>query len=146
MKTEKKIEDYLHLLIGCNVKLTGGAIFKLVGIKPMQAKPIERGIQTFAVLQHEDSIIDILAYHCAPILRPLSSMTEEDQRNLSRIDRAFAERYSNDQERAFLIEAQKIQYLLSKHFDLFGLIEAGLAIDATTQTQQTTNPSNSKDS
>ncbi len=27
--------------------------------------------------------------------------------------------------------ASKIQWLLSKHFDLFGLIEAGLAIDAT---------------
>jgi hypothetical protein len=57
------------------------------------------------------------------ILRPLSDMTDEER----------AEAFTIKGKNAFVeFEAETTKFLLSKHFDLFGLIEAGLAIDKTT--------------
>ena len=83
-----------------------------------------------------------------PILRPLSDMTEDEARNVYKI--TTGEDYpANDaksevfavQDEEFLSAQMEIgammgqpavwRYLLSRHFDLFGWIEAGLAIDKT---------------
>ncbi len=57
------------------------------------------------------------------ILRPLSIMTEDERKAFG----CATGTSIGDME----MEAKRISYLLSKHFDLFGLIESGLAIDAT---------------
>lgn len=54
-------------------------------------------------------------------------MTEEEKRHLQII--SIEELFGNLG--SVLCLANDFRYLLSKHFDLFGLIEAGLAIDKT---------------
>jgi len=70
-----------------------------------------------------------------PILRPLSDITEREIYEYGEIEQACPINHS------FLIyqcrvEAEQTKYLLSKHFDLFGLIDAGLAIDKSLTPQQ----------
>jgi hypothetical protein len=60
------------------------------------------------------------------LLRPLSDMTEEEKENIQGTDWGFLET-NYDWE----FSPETFIYLLSKYFDLFGLIEAGLAIDKT---------------
>lgn len=60
-----------------------------------------------------------------PILRPLSDMTEEEEMEVQYL--VDIQGFGYDA----LIGAKITQYLLSRHFDLFGWIEAGLAIDKT---------------
>ena len=57
------------------------------------------------------------------ILRPLSDMTEEEKNEYLLIGTDSSTRFEHN--------ARRTQYLLSKGFDLFGLIDAGLAIDKT---------------
>jgi hypothetical protein len=87
-----------------------------------------------------------------PILRPLIDMTEEEAKELgtmllipngSKYSRAhknnqdqWVVRYGNVAGEFWIITGEIFNqhqtiYLLSKHFDPFGLIEAGLAIDKT---------------
>jgi len=67
---------------------------------------------------------------CKPILRPLSDLTKEElieQGFWHHIDFLTHEKQNPIEAPYFMVE-----YLLSKHFDVFGLIEAGLAIDINT--------------
>lgn len=67
-----------------------------------------------------------------PILYPLSVMTKEQMNKWKEIGgnvTVFDVGKMRD------INAHVTAYLLSQHFDLFGLIESGQAIDATTITQ-----------
>ena len=59
-----------------------------------------------------------------PLLRPLDDMTEEERGEV-----CCAEGLPPFDDN--VTAALRTKYLLSKHFDLFGLIEAGLAIDKT---------------
>lgn len=85
---------------------------------------------------YEESNITIRVLHnvlaaladAKPILRPLSSMTEEEK---DFIDDTFIVTPENISVSYHIIEAKRTDYLLSRHFDLFGLIESGQAIDAT---------------
>lgn len=65
-----------------------------------------------------------------PLLRPLSSMTEEEKIEL------FALRENEAQLFPAIITglSECFRWLLSHHFDIFGLIDAGLAIDKTSLT------------
>ena len=67
--------------------------------------------------------IGIYSEHVKPYLFPLSSMTEEQKEEFDRL-------YTYD---ALIIEPQweLIDWLNKNHFDYRGLIEKGLAIDAT---------------
>lgn len=134
----KDIKDYLHLYLGCEF------VSKWPGWQaendPFILCPadLERG--KFEYIK--------------PILRPLSSMTEEETEQYLRLKHnAYSGEYeikisdagfwwlfkgiSTDQKFKFFGEildesnAEQFQYLLSKSFDLFGLIEDGLAIDKT---------------
>lgn len=62
-----------------------------------------------------------------PILRRLEDMTEEEKREYDRVYLAAPLEVDTD---VFRIRAVTTNWLLSKHFDLFGLIDTGLAIDA----------------
>jgi len=87
------------------------------------------------------------SHEIKPILRPLSDMTEEEARDLRQIvdgddSEQVAEnsalKYFRQKEewyvdRIYLLlgKPNAWRYLLSKHFDLFGWIPSGLAIDKT---------------
>lgn len=61
--------------------------------------------------------------NCKPYLFPLSSMTEEQEREIVSIT------YSNHND--MVIASLTIDWLNKNHFDYRGLIENGLALDAT---------------
>lgn len=121
----KNIKDYLHLYLGCEIvwKDKRGYWF------PENRTHIE-------FTNTKDRIIYmILLSEAKPLLRPLSDITEEELRQCSIV---YCEGHNNcDTEDVceWIAEwaggAAITKYLLSKHFDLFGLIESGLAIDKT---------------
>lgn len=162
------IKDYLHLYLGCEVareheESRSKKFFergKLIGIAQSEIEKdkivaiLDVGIDHF----HEWYIEET-----KPILRRLSSMTEEEAKDLIQFDKLCKEyqdvsynliREFNDkiligidvnysivdpdegviyphgwEMRFSSMNAYDFKWLLSKHFDLFGLIAAGLAIE-----------------
>jgi hypothetical protein len=141
MKPETDIKDYLHLYLGCQaiIKDDDGADRKF-------------HLNAYNLNYYRDWISAV-----KPILRPLDDMTEEEAQPLCQMqinglqegDRAtisqfnmfykrceFYIHHSDDPELhvyRFLsfkeFNPKQFAYLLSKGFDLFGLIDAGLAIE-----------------
>jgi hypothetical protein len=131
---EKNIKDYLHLYLGCEVWYNN-KLWDLVGVsKPystndkmlvnVDLRPEGQGFRSISY--HSSSFTDLSLIK--PILRPLSDMTDvENDRYYS----FYSSPLTMNTMQAIIADAQAIGFLLSKHFDLFGLIDAGLAIDAT---------------
>lgn len=65
------------------------------------------------------------------LLRPLSDMTEEEAREYFSVCSLKPGDYIGSGPDWIPISARSTHWLISKGFDLFGLIEAGLAIDKT---------------
>lgn len=107
----KQLKDYLHLYLPYNLQcLRKGEgddnYFEMTGMLWDSTEKI--WAVYFEIEQNDCSVLEDVF----PILRPLSDMTvEEDNHRNTGFATAF---------------------LLSKHFDIFELIEAGLAIDKTT--------------
>lgn len=109
----KKVEDYIHLYLGCECydtfrKVTGilTAIFK-------NSVRIDNGYGQW----HISTI--------KPILRRLETMTEEEANELDW-------RFPVEEDANIVIKnlnPDEFLYLLKQGFDLFNLIEEGLAID-----------------
>lgn len=119
MTISMNIKDYLHLYLGCEA--TDG--FAITGALT------EVSIDTFG----ESCVIGMngMSYRFTvdaikPILRPLSEMTAEERKTWANV--RFPD---NTRLEPIQWEAESVRYLLSRQFDLFGLIEAGLAIDKT---------------
>lgn len=112
--SEKKIEDYLHLYLGCECICTN-----------------ERDIQTLTCVEpvmKKAWMITGISYHIdvvKPILRPLSDMTEEENTICNEFVIGCS---ANDNPNPMYWTPLQFNYLLKQHFDLFGLIDAGLAI------------------
>lgn len=136
---KKELKDYLHFYLGCDLinENYPNEIFELVGI----SKPYKSNDTTFARMDIRPKnkgfrnifISDTNLNKLKLILRPLSDMTKEEKEWLGEHEN-FVDNYKQNAESELIIEwdAEKTVYLLSKNFDLFGLIEAGLAIDAKT--------------
>jgi hypothetical protein len=130
--------EYFHLYLGCEVQTSiGGGVLISVGAH-------ERGEDCMVSIQNNDeesgfygewTDYNIEHHKIKLILRPLSSLTEEESLQADKIH--FSAHYSKTPH--IRIVAEYTKFLLDKHFDLFGLIEAGLALDATTINNQ--NPS-----
>lgn len=144
---EKNIRDYLHLYLGCEVvhavvkepeKLLGVAYFP---DRNQWCVRTDRNVKgQFGLMQ---------SYK--PILRPLSDMTEEEIKEVAWILHRFKPEDVRGKDSVGNIKvtnrspfyywinvrqhlnAECCKYLLSKGFDLFELIESGLAIDKTKQ-------------
>jgi hypothetical protein len=105
----KDIKDYLHLYLNSNVSC-------LVDSFTTHTEPLN--VANFNILCNGGY---------KPILRPLSSMTEEE---CFKLDWSYlhtsGEKIDHEPEN---LNPDEIIYLLSKGFDLFGLIESGLAIE-----------------
>jgi hypothetical protein len=127
MSTEKKIQDYLHLYLGCEV-MAGTHRCKLIGI--------EDG----AIVMHSISGRHVILFaNIKPILRCLSDMTEQEMQECGNMEYDFSDDpdLNKWEPKDFEIglSPRQFAWLLSKHFDLFDLIPDGLAIDKSTLKQ-----------
>lgn len=133
IKMKKGLKDYLHLYLGCKVKILenyhDGIIATLVGIN-----------HTYGTIECVLEAPEWYEYHkykafndfqVKPILRPLSDMTEDEEKYVGLGLKAGTANASMLKSGYFHSTTPKVfYYLLSKHFDLFGLIEYGLAVSA----------------
>jgi hypothetical protein len=132
MTESKNIKDYLHLYLGCECMI-GDLNWKpetnlhglAPGVDPNYGKPIKSKIDAH--------VLNVFAHKTTLILRPLSDMTDEEMdevwyshepKNVLVMDYK-----NNSMSRKVALCSERTRYLLSKGFDLFGLIDSGLAID-----------------
>ena len=114
-----KLQDYIHYYIGCQVLLPDNSRGKLFGISGAKVEVhLEKGY--FAAL----------IAHVKPILRKLgdyegNELNEYNSLVGRRTDGVHSVVIHYDTPATF-------NWLLKKGFDLFGLIDAGLAIDSKT--------------
>lgn len=153
----KELKDYMHLYFGCRVQYEGilngeelkkerkeneGDCFFIPKVK--EVRGVKIGILKSIETNVSNSTIKCrigrkgLQTHYGNgnfklILRPLSDITDEEKKRIG-FDAYKVLRGSNSLpafSESKVWAAEQTAFLLSKHFDLFGLIEAGLAIDAT---------------
>lgn len=130
---DKNIKDYLPFYLGCDVigQYDGDRKGYLTGV-------INGGVGCEIQFFEEDGInvFEEPEYNTPDevqlVLRPLSDMTDEEK-SWAILNMPYKTQKSEDLFNHILYEdAEVVRKLLSKHFDLFGLIESGLAIDKTT--------------
>jgi hypothetical protein len=137
---EKRLEHYLHLYLGCDVLLDGKDLGRLIGYS---ARGIgKEDLMIFYTIQVSEDEDDWTVYNddgsmhrIKPFLRPLSDMTDKEMLECGNLCYDF----SNDKElnkwqwKDFecLLMPEQWQWLLKRHFDLFGLIESRIAFDKT---------------
>lgn len=122
--TKKEIKDYLHLYLGCDCIVSN----PLINSETKRVVSVNKDTEQCEIYYWNEPHLDGEKVHpiedIKPILRPLSDMTEEEGVEI------FWQPVKGEN---FSIKTgQEFKQLLDKHFDLFGLIEAGLAIDKTT--------------
>lgn len=141
----KELKDYLPFYIGCEcVTPDGVMIFNCLNVNDNRnnvwfycrwndKKNCYEPKKNAEVLLKSSCVGKSFKYsEIKLILRSLSDMTKKEQEEYDGIDNFQIEFCSDEQALRMECEAEKTQFLLSKRFDLFGLIEAGLAIDSTT--------------
>lgn len=117
-----KFKDVAHFYLGCKSKnMRGGTIgYTLSGV-------LNSGLLKFK----SDDGFDMILHDFKPILRPFSSVTENESIELELADvqiglLAFGHRLQMH------MTPDQFKKCLDLHIDMFGLIESGEAIDATT--------------
>jgi hypothetical protein len=143
---EKNIKDYLHLYLGC--ECIGYSHFKDESTGQNIEVPLKRkivGVTQYGV-ELEGGTFSVA--YVKPILRPLSDMTEEEKVELFTLN--FGNhRFTNfgydsieciilaDKDERIRVGlssnsmgANAFLFCLTRGFDLFGLLESGLAINA----------------
>jgi len=155
MATDKKIEDYLNLYLGCELLYKYSGTWTKEEGENNFTKSMRR-LDYRTMQDVEEKRIEI-----KPILRPLSDMLNTEAFEIHKmyfgtettldftgdtgsayfnpktvkVTTYHALRIINGEDYEigdFMKVVSIVPYLLSKHFDLFGLIEAGLAIDKIT--------------
>lgn len=125
----KQLKDYLHLHLGCECKMIKPSYH---AVHELHLSSDRTFILTGKLYDYFSS--DTTKAEIKPILRPLSDMTDEEKKEIDKQYKAFTKSKTFDDTGVVMWSAKHTQILLSKHFDLFGLIDAGLAIDKTKQT------------
>lgn len=121
----KDIKDYLHLYLGCDFMWIDQVIN---GVSQTNATQLSY----YDLHQNINDLDNIV-----PILRSLSSMTDDEKREYSRLDKKFNTDNILPEIKAgrMLVHhhsrrsVELTRFLLAKHFDLFDLIKSGLAIE-----------------
>jgi hypothetical protein len=111
----KDIRDYLHLYMKCwgtFTRVTDNDCYKRY----------ENGEWALSGSLYQE--IMAMGHEFKPHLRPLSDMTGDEHRKWDELYDAVDEAAPPPIE-----NAEQVRWMLSKGFDLFGLIESGLAID-----------------
>jgi hypothetical protein len=141
----KDIKNYLHFYLGCEVEVRKKDRDKkwLRGFISEISRGSNHGdwievnfnkVVTILNQEWEERSSNFHNYFIGydeikPILRPLTEMTDEE---MDEMGQYAVKAYTIESEaQAGEYIGQSALYLLSKHFDLFGLIEAGLAIEKT---------------
>ncbi len=145
----KAIRDYIHFYLGCDaitVKLTperiDGHMIDLVRHGYYYAKPILRPLDC-TVMTH-DEMAELLALQFHPSDDIFRNMIDEFIFHVDELKRQVkhgegvgystfkdGSHYQSGTLSFSSLNPAQFTFLLSKHFDLFGLIEAGLAVDRT---------------
>ena len=137
----RNIKDFIHLYFGCRCQFEDIRNEDTTDVGVL----IEVG-KDFAVIKDGKGIEnEVMLFEVKPILRPLSSMSDDEKWDLLSfigydlicdidvIDISFINPQAKDDDRfAPEVYYKATLWFLKHHFDLYGLIEAGLAIDATT--------------
>ena len=128
----KEIKDYLPFYLGCQAKV----IFARNEAAPEIGELIEVGKNMAFVENDKHEYYECMPYEVKPILRPLCDMTGEELIQYGKIEVPemnvrFDLKGIREVAMHAYYEPETFRWLLSKSFDLFGLIEAGLAIDKT---------------
>ena len=133
----KKIEDYLHLYIGCDIEF-GFEGHKKIGTLYGVHHPF--GYQVFDPSSPVVPIKAVRPELIKLILRPLSDMTKEEMEECGNMIYDFSDDPElNTWEWQYFqigLAPEQLYYLLKNGFDLFNLIPEGLAIDKTRIKQQ----------
>lgn len=145
---EKKIEDYLHLYLGCEVEYQDrvGRIYSYY--HPAGEFKTDRvWVCSLEEVGNPEMSCSAPANEVKPILRLISDMTNEEFREwqgnflITTYDAICSPLPFKDRPKHVIVLENRLAtntlsfiegvFLLSKGFDLFGLIEAGLAIEKT---------------
>lgn len=113
---KKQLKDYLHFYLGCDIPEEDGHTCKVIGIVDNDVHMIHNYHNQYGTMPIENA---------KPILRPLSDMTENEKKEAHDIY------YTDKIELLAIMDVAHFElcrYLLSKHFDVFGLHEAGLCL------------------
>lgn len=138
----------LALYLGCRVKVLNdkrdGILMGIFISRKITWAPEGRIVKEIpiAIIEHDEQINNFEIHDVALVLRPLSSMTEEDFIDCKVMSEKLVRGFGDQQKLKFKVDgfggftiyktdAYVTQWLLSKGFDLFGLLEKGEAIDAT---------------
>lgn len=118
----KELKNYIHLYLGADVIIKHATGIeetgKLVGVTASEVEPWE----TLAII-NLGTFQEFYVEEVKLVLRPLSDMTEEEKKEYNH--RKQLKGYMPE------VHADNTLWLLSKSFDLFGLIHAGLAVSKT---------------
>lgn len=115
----------LAMYLGCNCQRDHGkGIIETAPLMGVVQSEVDKGKWIACVDVGLDFFHEWYVEETKPILRRLEDMTDEERAAQVPTSDTIAGR------------AESIAYLLSKHFDLFGLIDAGLVIDAKTLQQE----------
>ena len=92
---------------------------------------VTNGIHTITLTPCSDTSIIIKNEHILPYLRPMSSMTEEEEKEFN--NQIYkAKPYSDGKSyNVYEVTSLNIDWLNAHHFDYRGLIPMGLAIEVT---------------
>ena len=128
---EKRIEDYLHLYLGCSVMIeqlkydSNNTANKTVLAGPY--KLISVGLSQNNRVIKLDGYTPVATDTIKPVLRPLSDMTEDEAIDFGWMRLFTLEHFIEKK----LYKPEAFAHLLARQFDLLNLIEEGLAMDAT---------------
>lgn len=118
---EKKIEAYIHLYLGCGATEGNDALVgKLSGIH-----------LNHCYIDYDYKIQSVSIDNLKLVLRPLSDMTEEELKHFGVSETLTKEELQQHFFDCPFFTPDEYVYLLKHGFDLFGLIEDGLAVDKT---------------
>ncbi len=141
---QKELKDYLHLYPEVYVhfndekeKVSTYGEFKSAFITGLFQNPAGAGMMAQLFVDDWEEPLDVMVTEFKPVLRPLSGMTEQEYDEIAAMqnDQLFTVMKPEFEFDIRIDTANTVYYLLSKHFDLFGLIDAGLAINKTLNTQ-----------
>lgn len=128
---EKRIEDYLHLYLGCSVMVeqlknnSNNTANKTVLTGPYKLIAVDLSDNNRVIKLDGHTLV--ATDTIKPVLRPLSDMTEDEAIEFGWM-RLFTLEHFIDKK---MYNPGAFAHLLAKHFDLLNLIEEGLAVDAT---------------
>ncbi len=126
---KKELKDYLHLYITYNERVL---FIEKSNYYFVHEHSIHKG-DSILLMPHIIAALDLHGKGVAVklILRPLSSMTEEDIYEYDEIQAKGESVADTDTKFGEILvgSPECFLWLLSKHFDIFGLIDAGLAIE-----------------